>query len=168
MGDLSVLVSLMSLVPPLVAEKMLLSSYVLLLPLSTLYALQAIRPPAGLLTLLVSPFIYNRLLHMGFYNFSLSLPMFFFVLGYWVRYRDRLTCRRTCTLALLTLVLYFCHLVSLVMAYVSIILLALVPLFIECAQHIRGRRVSWYGVWRAFGRQIVLRCMPCSRQASLR
>ncbi len=76
-----ILVSLMSIVPPLVAEKILLSSYVILLPLSTFYALRAIRPTAGLLTLVVSPFIHNRLLHMGFYNFSYSLPMFFLFLA---------------------------------------------------------------------------------------
>jgi hypothetical protein len=146
-----VLVSLMYIVPPLVAEKILLSSYIILLPLSTCYALRSIRPTTGLLTLLVSPFIYNNLLHMGFYNFSYSLPMFFFVLGYWLRYRDRLTYNRTFTLAFLSLLLYFCHLVSLVITYTAIILLTMV----ECAQHIHRRRVDLYELWQAFGTQIL-------------
>jgi hypothetical protein len=150
-----VLVSLMSIVPPLVAEKILLSSYVILLPLSTFYALRAIRPTAGLLTLVVSPFIYNRLLHMGFYNFSYSLVLFFFVLGYWLRYRDRLTHHRILTIAFLSLLLYFCHLVSLVMAYTAILLLALLPVLRELVQQIRGRQVDVSVLRRAFRTQLL-------------
>lgn len=56
--------------------------------------------------------VNNYLLHMGFYNFSYSLPMFFFVVGYWLKYQNRFTLRNTVTLSLLSLLLYFCHLTS--------------------------------------------------------
>ena len=114
------LVSLLYFVPPLVAEKLLLSGYFILLPLSTMYALRAIQTKAGWLCILVLPFGGNYLLHMGFYNFCYSLPAFFFFIGYWLRVRDSLTFRRTFLLAILSLTLYSCHLVSLTMAYVMV------------------------------------------------
>jgi hypothetical protein len=72
-----VLAGLMYFMPALVAEKVLLSGYVILLPISVRYVLCAIRPDAGFLTVLTFPFVYNFLLHMGFYNFAYSLAMFF-------------------------------------------------------------------------------------------
>lgn len=125
------LAGLMYIVPILVAEKIFLSGYIILLPTSFRYAIRAVRPDAGFLAFMAFPFIYNFPLHMGFYNFAYSLPMFFFVLGYWLRHEGRLTVRRTGILALLLLVLYFCHFVSLVMACVAISLLTLWLLFLD-------------------------------------
>jgi hypothetical protein len=65
-----VMAGLMYLIPALVAEKMLLSGYVILLPISLCYVLRTIRPDGAFLTVLIFPFVYSFLLHMGFYNFS--------------------------------------------------------------------------------------------------
>ena len=120
-----VLAGLMVLVPICFVEKVFLSGYVLLFPLSVRYALRAIHPDSGFLTFLMLPFIYNYPLHMGFYSFSYSLPVFFFLLGYWTKHREYFTPRKTAGLAILSLTLYFSHIVSLVMAYVGITLLTL-------------------------------------------
>ncbi len=97
-----------------VAEKILLSAYVVLLPLSVRFALGAIRPRARFLSVLAFPFTYNFLLNMGFYNFCFSLAAFFFALGYWLKHRGRLGPGRTLVFALLVLWVYFCHPISLV------------------------------------------------------
>lgn len=96
-----------------VAEKILLSAYVILLPLSARYALRAVRPGAGFLAFLVFPFTYNYLLNMGFYNFCFSLAAFLFAVGFWLKHRGRLGPNRTAGLALLVLWTYFCHPVTL-------------------------------------------------------
>lgn len=94
------------------AEKVLLSAYVLLLPVSVRSALRAVRPGAEALAVFAFPFTYNFLLNMGFYNFCCSLAAFFFALAFWLRRRDRLGLAGTAGLALLELLVYFCHPVS--------------------------------------------------------
>jgi hypothetical protein len=96
-----------------VAEKLLLSAYVILLPLAARYALEAVRPRAGFLAFLVFPFTYNFLLNLGFYNFCFSLAAFLFSLGFWLRHGRQLGPARTLGLALLVLWTYFCHPVTL-------------------------------------------------------
>lgn len=96
-----------------VAEKILLSAYVILLPLAARYALRAVRPGSGFLAFLVFPFTYNYLLNMGFYNFSFSLAAFLFAMGFWLKRRGRLGPPGAAGLALLVLWTYFCHPVTL-------------------------------------------------------
>ncbi len=111
-----------------VAEKVLLTVYALLLPLSVRYALKGIAQEgsdrAGFLAVLSFPFIYNYTLHMGFFNFCFSLPAFFFTVGYWLRHGERMTPLRTAALALLILWVYFCHPVTLVMTAAALLTLA--------------------------------------------
>jgi hypothetical protein len=102
-----VLAGLMTLVPPLVAEKVFLSGYLILLPLAIRYAVLGVRRDSAFLAVLGFPFVYNYTLHMGFYSFSYSLAMFFLVIGYWLRHRESAGLRHTVTLAVLLLLLYF-------------------------------------------------------------
>jgi hypothetical protein len=111
-----VLAGLMTFLPPLIAEKVLLTGYVVLLPLGARYALNGVRPGAGWLAVLTFPFVQHFLFHMGFHNFCYSLAVFFFVTGYWLRHADHFGARQTLTLAALVVLLYFCHLVAVVMA----------------------------------------------------
>src|SRR6516162_5449774 len=93
------LVGLMVVAPPLIAEKVLLTGYLILLPVSLRYALNAVRPGAGALALLAFPLTPNLFYHMGFHNFCYSLALFFFVVGYWLKHRDHLGWRETATLS---------------------------------------------------------------------
>ena len=111
---------LMYLVPPLIAEKLLISLCIVLLPVSMRYALGVIAPQARFLAFLSFPFTYTSMLHNGFYNFCLSLPMFLFAWGWWMRHRDSLSMAKTTKLGLLCVVVFFCHLISMVMVCAGI------------------------------------------------
>lgn len=137
------LAALMYLFPPPAAEKLLLTIYVLLLPLSVRYALRSAHPEGGFLALLAFPFIYNYLLHMGFYNFVLSLPAFFYVVGRWLKDRGELTAKGTAALAAYSLLLYFCHLISLVLALIMIGMLAIGLAFLDALPALRERPARW-------------------------
>jgi len=120
----TLLAGLVGIVPPLVAEKLVLTGYVLLLPISARYALRALGPSAGVVGFLSFPFIYNYFMHMGLYNFGYSIGLFLIAAGYWLRSPARLGYRRTLTLAGLLVLLYFAHVISLVAACLLMCLLA--------------------------------------------
>jgi hypothetical protein len=109
-----VLMALMYVVSSGIAEKLFLSVYVILLPLAARYALAAVGSEAESLSLLVFPFIYNFLFHLGFYNFSIGLPMFFFAVGYWLRHHKAFSAPQTGVLALLLFITYFSHILPFV------------------------------------------------------
>jgi len=150
-----VLAALMYIMSPFVAEKMLLSGYIILLPISMRYALQAIRPDTKFLAFLSFPFIYNFMFHMGFYNYSYGLPMFFFVVGYWLRCQKGFTLRNTTTLCFLSLLLYFCHPISLVTAYMAIAVLTVWLTLFEFAPQVSQQRFDLHSLWKEFSRRAI-------------
>lgn len=141
-----VLAGLTSFLPLLVAEKVFLSGYVILFPLAVRYAVSAVRRDSAFLAVLAFPFVYNYPLHMGFYSFSYSLAMFFFVSGYWLRHRERFGWRETVTLAGFLLLLYFCHLVSLAAAFLEILLLATWAVLPNLGRQVSQRRFGLHHV----------------------
>ena len=80
---------LMYIVPPLVAEKILLSLIIVLFPLSLFYFLDAMHKGNNLYGFLGFLFSYHYLLHMGFYSFSISVPVFF-VFDYFVKHKEEI------------------------------------------------------------------------------
>lgn len=114
----------LSVFPLILAEKVLLSVYIILFALSVLYALRGVNREAGFLAVLAFPFIDNYLFHLGFYSYSFALPLFFFFVGFWWKHKDRLRWIRAVPLALLSLILYFFHLVPWGMAVVTFTVLA--------------------------------------------
>ncbi|MFC1717146.1 hypothetical protein ACFL6S_26020 [Candidatus Poribacteria bacterium] len=119
---------LMYLVPPLIAEKILLTGYIVLMALSMLYLLSAVEAGRTPLAFIGFPFIYNYLLLMGFYNFSLSVALLMLAVGYWWKHYETFDVKNMSILGLLLVVLYFCHLVSLVLAMLSIVTVAILRL----------------------------------------
>ena len=111
-----ILAGLMYMVPAIIAEKLVLSLYVVLLPLGMRYAARRIRPRATSIAFLAFPMTYSFLLGQGFYNFCLSLAAFLFTVGYWFGHRSQMNARRALGLFGLAMVLYVCHLFSLMMA----------------------------------------------------
>jgi hypothetical protein len=150
-----VLAALMYIMSPFVAEKMLLSGYIILLPISMRYALQTIRPDTKFLAFLSFPFIYNFMFHMGFYNYSYGLPMFFFVVGYWLKCQKGFTLRNTITLCFLSLLLYFCHPISLVTAYMAIAVLTVWLVLFEFAPQLNQQRFDLHSLWKEFSRRAI-------------
>lgn len=144
---------LMYIMSPLFAEKILLSIYVILLPISVRYVLRAIRPDSSFLAVLSFPLIYNYLFHMGFYNFSCSLPFFFFVVGYWIKYQEGFNISRIAVLAVLSLLLYSCHILSVIIAYLAIAILAIWLTLLESVKMVRERRRSLKLFWHSIKRR---------------
>lgn len=95
--------------PPLFSEKLVVSLIVALLPLSMLYLLNGIQRGRGVMCLIGFTFAYHNLLHIGFYNFSLSVPLCFFALGWWWRHRDGLTPLRLGVFYVLALLTHLSH-----------------------------------------------------------
>ena len=111
---------LLGAVSPFAAEKILFGSYVAALPLAAYYAIRSVngRAPAWLV-LLVVPFTWSKMMQVGFYNFCLSLPVFYVCLGYFIRAFPKLNAWRAALLGLLILVLYFSHAMSVAMLFVA-------------------------------------------------
>ena len=119
------LAMLMFVFPPLIAEKIFLSFYVILFPFAIYYFLNAVQRGRYALVILSFTFIYNYLFLMGFYNFAVSVPLFFLALGYWWKYKDEMNRKRIVLLNLLIVITYFAHLISYAFILFSIALLAL-------------------------------------------
>lgn len=124
---------LMFVVPPLAAEKLLVSGYVVLFLGGAWYLAGAVRPRERWLAFLAFPFTYHQLFQFGFYNFSISLALFLFVLGYWWRHRAGPKLAFAVKINLLLWLCYFSHILSFVLALAAIGLLWLATL----------RRDSW-------------------------
>lgn len=114
------LAGLMLAAPPRIAEKIFLSLYVLLLSASLLYGLRALDAEPSFAWVLPFPLIYNFPLHMGFYSFSLGVPISFFAIGYVLASRDRFGLQEASRLALLLFLLYFAHLLALLLTLIAI------------------------------------------------
>src|SRR4051812_45451002 len=117
------LAGLMAVVKPLIAEKILLSAYVVMLACGMRYALRAIDARAQSLALAALPLTYHALLHMGFYNFSFGVAVYLFALGYWIRHREDLT-GKTVPLAGLVMLTYFTHVYALLALWMTFAALA--------------------------------------------
>lgn len=104
---------LMFAFPPLIAEKVLLTGYLLLFVSAVFYLLGGLGRRHLLFGLLAFPLAYHLLFMKGFWNFAISVPALLFLLGYWWRRRKRpIDGRQVVTVNLLLVLIYFCHLVS--------------------------------------------------------
>ena len=123
----AVLALLMKALPPLASEKILLTGYVVLFVFSMLYFIRSGPGRGGRewLVLPTLPFIYTYLLHSGFYNSVISFPLVFVTIGYWWRRRDILPgWRQVVGLNLLLTILYFSNILSVIVAMMSVLILA--------------------------------------------
>ena len=112
--------TLMFIFPPLVCEKIFFSLCIGLLPLSLLYLLNGVQKSKTLFCLVGFTFAYNYLLHMGFYNFALSVSLFFFTLGYWWRCEDKLNPKTLTITYVWLIVVYLTHFQSYALLTVSL------------------------------------------------
>lgn len=121
---------LMFVVPPLVAEKLLVSAYALTFLAGVWYLAGSVRPGGSRwLAFLAFPFVFNFLFQFGFYNFSLSLALFPFILGFWWRHRERPgDPRYGVGINLLLWLCYFSHILSFGLSLLAIAVLWLATL----------------------------------------
>lgn len=98
---------------PVIAERLLVIGYAVLLPISFRYFLHSISSASYGLEYLSLVLVYNSHLHWGFYNFLYSMILFLLAAGYWLRNRGRMHIASATILALLTTALYLSHPVGL-------------------------------------------------------
>jgi hypothetical protein len=109
----TVLASLLwPLLPLLVVEKIILSAYLVGFVCAAFYLFRSINTEKTVLGFGAFLLGYNWFLLMGFYNFSLSLPLALFTIGYYLRHRRVIRGRRIAVVILLFVALYFSHIVS--------------------------------------------------------
>jgi len=107
--------------PPLIAGKIVLTGYAVLLPLSIRYTVNGWRP--GVVNPVVAlsfPMVFSWFLYMGFLSFLYGFVFFFFFCGYWIRCRGEYGLRQGLILILLSLLLALWHVFSLGMAMFSV------------------------------------------------
>ncbi len=112
------------IMPPLIAEKVFVSLYMILTPLSFFYFYKSIDKRLWTFGFLGFLYNYNVLLHLGFYNFVFSVPLYFFTIGYWWRYREKLNSTHAIIINILLIFVYFSHLFSFALALLSVPLLS--------------------------------------------
>ena len=130
---------LMYIFPPLICEKIFFTLCIGLLPLSLLYLLNGIQKSKTLFCLVGFIFAYNYLLHMGFYNFALSVSLFFFALGYWWRCEDKLSPKAFVATYVWLTVVYLTHFQSYALLTVSITFLGVFLYVYEALESPRVR-----------------------------
>lgn len=116
---------LMEVFPPILSEKILQSAYVILFFAGFRFVILQINPSRSWLSLLAAPFVYHHVFQMGFYNFSFSLAFAFWMIGFWLQWKNELHDARKLWLAFLTLLCYFAHPVGLVIGLFAIAVLFL-------------------------------------------
>ena len=96
------------------SERILLSTYVVAMPLSfvAFARMAGGRNISWLAGLLAIPLVYNATFYFGFYNFCLSLPLFVLCTGLFLKYLEAPSLRIGAILAVASFVLYFTHIVG--------------------------------------------------------
>lgn len=109
----------MTIVPPLVAEKLLVALILALMLGGTWFLATSVDPRNDVYAFLAFPFTWTQTLVAGYYNFSLGVGLYLIILGVWWR-------RGSATLLAALLVLcYFTHPMAALLACGSIVLLSL-------------------------------------------
>lgn len=135
----------MLVVPPLLAEKLLLTLYVLGMIAAIYYAARAVSGDPVWVTLLGVPFIYSYPFLLGFYNFCLGLIVFLVASGYLLRRRRDLSPRDLLILGVLGLIGIAAHPTA---AANIIIYCGTVSLSLALRQMRRRRGDPWPDVWK--------------------
>jgi hypothetical protein len=105
--------------PAWMAEKILLLFYLIGISYAFRYLVKQINPEGLGLSFIIFPFIYSFLFHLGFYNYSLSFVMLFFILGFWIKHQAFVSVRVFVLLFFFMGLLYFSALLSFLFAGLS-------------------------------------------------
>jgi hypothetical protein len=107
-----VLAGLLKVFPPGLAEKIVQTCILALLPVSMLYLVRSIGRGGEVFSLAGFLFAYNNLFFRGFYNFNLGVGLMVLTLGWWWRRRDAMTIGVAAGLNALVIVTYVAHFVA--------------------------------------------------------
>lgn len=120
--------------PAFLVEKSILIFYVISLPFAFRFLvgkISSIPESARISSYLIFPFIYSFTLRIGFFNFCIGIPILFWTLGLWIKYKEKRTVRIILWLMGLATLLYFSHLFVFILFAVIIFSLELSELLKE-------------------------------------
>lgn len=106
---------LLSLAPPLVAEKIFLSIYMVLMACAVPLQLRSFGRDPFPLSYLLFPVLFNFTLLMGFYSYAIAVPLFVLAFSMAWRIRGSSTARRVICLNLCGAAIYYFHMVPFLM-----------------------------------------------------
>ena len=112
--------TMMLLFPSWVAEKIFILLYVAGMAVSFRYLIRQINQDAIFLSVLIFPFIYSFLFHLGFYNYCFSFIFFFLALGFYLKYNSAFNPKRYIYLSLLLVATYFSN--ALIFGFLGLVL----------------------------------------------
>jgi hypothetical protein len=133
-------------VPYLTAQKLLVSAYLLTLPVSLAYASRALGGNATLPAVFGFAAASSYLLNMGFYMYCWSLAVAILAVGYWMRKYQAPDFRSALVLGALGVLLYYTHVVSIVMAALAIGVVAIASVAADwrtLAPKVVAERIGW-------------------------
>lgn len=113
-----VLALLLFIFKGIVAEKVFLSLYVLLLATGSIKLLQKLQGGSNLWQLAAIPVIFTYLFAKGFYNFSLGVALWPWMVLFWIRYLEQRRALWAAAFAGIAAVAYFTHLLPFLTAAV--------------------------------------------------
>ncbi len=119
-------VTLSAILPINFVGKVFLSIIIILFPLSIFYFFNSISSEKKYLGLLALPFIFNWYFNMGFMNFCISIPLYFFALGFWFKTFNKKTKKEHLVLTIIVLLIYFAHLFTFILTLFSILFLTII------------------------------------------
>lgn len=103
----SMLTFFLFFVPAWLSEKLLIIFYVAGMAFSFRYLVNSLNSSNSYLSLLIFPFIFTFLFHLGFYNFSLGFIFLYSTIGYYIRTHKQITYKNYLLLSLLLLLTYY-------------------------------------------------------------
>jgi hypothetical protein len=116
------LAGLMFLLPPLIAEKVLVSLYIVGFAAAVRSFLGTFGERCRPLSWAALLFVYHRCFWLGFYNYCLGLVLFWTILAYGLRRRNTLHVPQAVVLMFLLTAAYFTHLVSFFLSWAGVFL----------------------------------------------
>jgi len=134
-----VLVALLKLTGPAMAEKAFLTGYIILFFLSFRYFLRALTPYADYFSCSAGVLAPNVLFYEGFWNYSYSVCLVLLTLGYYLRRRQREAHPSAVVLISAAFVIYATHAVSWLMYVVAIAILGLTQAIYAVPRHGENR-----------------------------
>jgi hypothetical protein len=117
---------LTKLFPLLISEKIFLTIYIVFFAVSFFFTEKVISKDNLFISFIVFLFIYNLMMFFGFYQYLLSIPVFFFALAFFIQNKDLKSFKQIIIINILMLLLFFCHITSLVAFLITLVCLDLI------------------------------------------
>ena len=128
------------LFPAPTALSLFLFTYLTGMAFSYRYLIKSLSGTFNPIHYIIFPFFDNSCINLGLYNFSTSLIVLFFILGFWIRYNQNMKRSKWIQFSFLLVLLYFSHFLSFVFFGISLIFFIIYDEYIKFIQH---KKIYW-------------------------